>query len=323
MSVERAFRRTRDDLARAGIDTASLDARLLVCRAAAISHSSFIADPGRPLSRRAQHSLADMVRDRCRRRPLAYILGEKEFWGRPFYVTADTLVPRPDSETLVAAALEEAAVLRRAGRSGELRILDLGTGSGCLLITLLAEIKGAFGVAIDRSPAALRIARANAERHGLSASAVFVCGSWTQAIAGRFDLIVTNPPYIATAAIAGLAPEIAVHEPHGALDGGSDGLDAYRTILPDMAALLRPGGCLAMELGDTQAGPVAALIGETGLVRSDGHIRFHRDLTGASRCIVATMPGDVHLNYKKGLEKQGRGVNFRSGIRGEAPQAPS
>lgn len=317
ISVTDAFRQTRTALDGAGIDTAALDARLLVCQAAEISHASFIADPDHLLSQDERAALAALLARRCDHQPLAQILGQKEFWGRSFAVTPDVLIPRPDSETLVTAALEQASRWRQSRPADELRILDLGTGSGCLLLTLLAELGAGFGVGVDRSPAALDIARANARRHGLGANTAFFCGNWAQSLSGTFDLIVANPPYIATAQIATLAPEVGVHEPHGALDGGADGLDAFRALLPGLDALTGPGSVVVMEFGAGQADGVAGLLRDEGLAGTDDEIFFSRDLTGRRRCVVVAMAGIVHLDCKKGLEKQRGGVTFPSEIRGE------
>jgi release factor glutamine methyltransferase len=189
-------------------------------------------------------------------------------------VSRDTLIPRPDSETLIRAALKTA-------RRPPERVLDLGTGTGCLLLSLLQAFPGAFGIGTDRNLGAVRLARANAVRNGLVAQASFVQADWTDAIQGRFDLVVSNPPYIPAADIVGLMPEVALHEPRAALDGGTDGFDAYRAIVPRLPGLLGADGFAVLEVGAGQAGPVAAMARAVGL-RAAAHL----DLAAIPRAIV-------------------------------------
>ncbi|MBU6426457.1 MAG: peptide chain release factor N(5)-glutamine methyltransferase, partial [Rhodospirillales bacterium] len=194
------------------------------------------------------------------------------FWGLDFLTSPATLIPRPDTETLVAAALEH--------RPAPSTILDLGTGTGCLLLACLHEYPGAFGVGVDLNPHATRLARRNAQRLGLGNRAAFLTGSWAGALNHRFDLVLSNPPYIESADIAGLMPEVAAYEPAAALDGGADGLGAYVAILADLGRILAPDGTAVLELGAGQAKSVCELGFTAGLEYS-----LHRDLSGVERAI--------------------------------------
>jgi release factor glutamine methyltransferase len=233
-----------DLLKDAGIDTARLDARLFVGAATGESAAGLIARPERLLSAQESDLLSAMTARRCAREPMAHILGRREFWSLDFEVSADVLTPRPDSETLIEAASQ---YVPAAGQS--FRVLDLGTGSGCLLLALLHEYPAASGVGVDISPAAIALAGRNAERLGLDARSSFMVGDWTASITGRFDIVMSNPPYIASHEIEDLEPEVVRYEPRGALDGGGDGLDAYRALLPRMPEILAPGGTVLFELG--------------------------------------------------------------------------
>jgi release factor glutamine methyltransferase len=221
-----------------------------------------------------------LIARRTQREPLAFILGRREFWSLDFSVSAATLVPRADSETLVEATLADFA-----GRSPPTRVLDLGTGTGCLLLAVLHEFPGAFGVGVDIAPAAAALAAGNAERLGFASRSAFLCGDWTAALAGRFGLILSNPPYIAGAAIRSLMPEVSRYEPPAALDGGPDGLQAYRRIIPALPALLVPDGVAILELGHGQAEAVAAIAATAGF-GSD----LRNDLGGTARAIVLRRP---------------------------------
>jgi release factor glutamine methyltransferase len=208
---------------------------------------------------------------------MAYILGEREFWSLPFQVGPAVLVPRPESETVVEAALEQIG-----DRAAPLRILDLGTGSGCLLLALLSELPQASGLGIDRSAAALAIASGNAERLDLADRAAFREGDWGRDLAGPFDVIVGNPPYVARADAAGLAPEVLVFEPEDALFAGPDGLCAYRALAPDCARLLAEDGFACLEIGQGQGAAVAQILGSHGLRL----VASRPDLAGIERCLV-------------------------------------
>ena len=215
------------------------------------------------------------MRRREAREPLAYVTGVREFRGLEFAVDSSVLVPRPDSETVVEAALARAAPAPR-------RVLDLGVGSGCLLLALLAEWPAAFGVGVDRSPDALALAAANARALGMAARCAFVASDWTAALAGACDVVLCNPPYVRSADIARLAPEIA-WEPRCALDGGADGLDGFRAVTGGAARLLAVDGVAAFEIGDGQASAVGDLMRAAGF----GGVVEHRDLSGAVRCLSA------------------------------------
>jgi release factor glutamine methyltransferase len=256
-----------------GAEEARRDARLLLAEATGWSAARLAASGPDPLPSEARQR-ADLFLDRrAAREPAAQILGRRSFYGRDFRVTADVLTPRPDTETLVEAALAEPFA----------RLLDLGTGSGVLAVTLLAEARGATGLATDVSDAALRVARDNAARHGVFPRLGFAAGDWWGAVPGdaRFDLIVSNPPYVTEAEHAGLAPEITRHEPRIALTPGGDGLGAYRAILNGLARHLSPGGRLVVEIGAAQGQAVRELFVASGLE----DVRIDTDLGGRPRVV--------------------------------------
>lgn len=238
----------------AGIDGAAGDARRLFAHAARVPQGRVTLVLPEAVAPDAAARFEVSVAARCRHRPVSQITGTRAFHGRYFIVTEDVLDPRPDTETLIGAALARPAS----------RILDIGTGSGCLLLTLLAEWPGATGIGTDISALALAVARRNAIRHRLMRRAAFRRTSWAEGVPGPFDLIVSNPPYIAAHEIAGLAPDVREWEPRAALTPGGDGLDAYRAILPQAAARLAPGGAVLLEMAPWQAGDVAALAHESG-----------------------------------------------------------
>lgn len=276
MSRGEALRRIRRAFAQAGLDSPALDGRLLLGAVLGLEAAELLARPEPPLGAAAA-ALEDKVRRRLAREPLARILGEREFWGLPFGLSPETLVPRPDSETVV-----EAALACCPDRTAPLRILDLGTGSGCLLVALLHELCRATGIGLDRSTVALRTAQRNADRNGVGRRAGFVASDWGAALDGRFDLVVANPPYIATPMLAGLAPEVRRHDPGPALDGGPDGLAAYRIILRDGRRLLAPGGTLVLEVGYDQENAVRQLGEDAALLWR----RTVQDLAGHPRAVV-------------------------------------
>jgi len=263
-------------LAAAGVPDPARDARRLAAWAAGLEPAALLtrldAEPDAAETARLETAVAG----RAARRPLSHITGERLFWGRSFRVTADVLDPRPETETIVAEALA-----RPAGR-----ILDLGTGSGCLLVTLLAEWPGAIGTGTDISDAALAVAAGNAARHGVSARARLIRADWFAGVEGVFDLVVSNPPYIAEAEIAGLAPEVRLHEPRTALTPGPDGLAAYRAIASGLAAALSPGGRAILETGAGQAPAVAQILVAAGL----DAVRVLADLDGRGRAVTALRP---------------------------------
>lgn len=245
----------------AGIETAQRDARLLLLDAAQLQHPDLIRAPREQLGVETAEKLAGSVARRLTREPVARILGEWEFWSLPFTLTPATLVPRPDSETVVSAALLALGPRRHASEG--LRILDLGVGSGALLVALLTELKGAVGLGIDLSSEAVDTARFNATRNGVGERARFCVSDWSKAIDvaadGPFDLVISNPPYIADAVLQGLEPEVRLHDPRLALSGGQDGLAAYRAIAAELPGLLADGGVAALEIGSDQAETVSDL----------------------------------------------------------------
>jgi release factor glutamine methyltransferase len=264
----------------AGLDSPELDARILAGHALSLDHSALAASSERPLETEEVVALAELACRRLEREPIARILGMREFWGLALQVTPATLVPRPETETVVEAAL--AAIDAWGPRMRALRILDLGTGTGALLLALLSELPNAFGVATDASLPALQSARGNAERLALASRARFVTCDFGAALGGGFDLVVSNPPYVASGDIAALAPEVR-HDPRLALDGGPDGLACYRAIATDAARLLAPGGHIVVELGLGQEAAVAGFMKAGGLAVSPAR----HDLSGIPRALVA------------------------------------
>jgi release factor glutamine methyltransferase len=277
------LRDTAVALTAAGIDNVRFEARLLLAKATGHSVEELIARGPEPAPAEVIATLRSLTARRVQREPMAYILGEREFWGLPFKVTPAVLVPRPESETLIEAALSLLADRRRAWR-----LLDLGLGSGCLLLTLLRELPQATGVGLEVSAAALEVGQANAEALGVASRAVLLQGDWrkvgwSEGLGGPFDLIVSNPPYIRTEALPRLMPEVSRYEPRPALDGGPDGLDAYRTIGAGACNLLTSGGHLLVEVGQGQASDVVGIFASLGL--SPG-IPW-KDLAGIERVVGA------------------------------------
>jgi release factor glutamine methyltransferase len=267
------------------IDSAELDARMLVGAVLGLDLTGMIAAADRLLTSDQSMRLEDFARRRLAGEPVARILGRKEFWGLPLKLSTATLVPRPDTETVVELALE---MLRASPLPDRvLRIADIGTGSGAILLALLSELPDAFGVGTDISQAALRTASANAAELALNDRAVFVVCDYAAALAEGFDLIVSNPPYIRSAEVAGLAAEVRDHDPRAALDGGADGLDAYRALIPEAARLLRPGGALVVEAGHGQSGPIKGLMTAAGLTHD---MSAKADLAGIPRAVAGRKP---------------------------------
>jgi release factor glutamine methyltransferase len=262
----------------AGVPDPARDARLLLAHAAGVPPERLTLHLDDPLAEPAVARLDAALVARAARQPVSQIVGERLFWGRAFRVTPDVLDPRPETEILVAAALEERFD----------RVLDLGTGSGAILLTLLAERPEAMGLGVDRSPAALNVAEANARALGVSGRCELRISDWLAQVTERFDLIVANPPYLATAEMAALAPETRDWEPAVALAGGADGLDAYRTIAAQAGAHLVPGGRLLLEIGPTQRAAVSALLARAGFA----DIGLRRDFDGRDRVILARSPGE-------------------------------
>lgn len=263
-------------------ESAEPDARLLLGEVLGLDLTGLMLAANRVISDDEAARLQAFARRRLTGEPVARILGVREFWGLPLHLNAETLVPRPDTETVIEAALDIIRAERR--RDDPLRIADLGTGSGAILLALLSELPNAFGIGTDISLKALRTARDNAGQLGFAARARFVACDYASALADGFDLIVSNPPYIRSADIATLAVEVRDHDPRRALDGGPDGLDAYRVIAPAAARLLGPDGIFILELGHDQGDPVADLVMASGLTLS-GPPRH--DLSGIRRALTA------------------------------------
>jgi release factor glutamine methyltransferase len=285
VTLRTAFASAVRMLRQAKIETPELDARLLLCHATGLGHEAYVAKRDDELDHEAAARFGSYVERRLDGEPVSRIVGVREFYGRPFRIDASTLDPRADTETLIEAAL--ATVDRRGLRESPLKLLDLGTGSGCILITLLAELPKASGVGIDVSVPALQLARTNAQALGVGARASFVAGDWLEGIGQAFDLVVANPPYIASGDIAGLSREVGAHDPWAVLDGGADGLAAYRRIAPRTREILRQGGTILLETGADQAEAVLNLLVEAGLGVETGHCLWH-DLGQRPRVVAAT-----------------------------------
>ena len=262
-----------------GIETPELDARVLIGHALGLDHAGVAAADQRRLATAEENALAALGERRLNHEPVARILGQKEFWSLPLRLNEATLVPRPETETVVEAAL--AAIDSRGARADKLRIADLGTGSGALALALLAELPEAFAVGTDVSVRALVAARDNARRLGFLRAAFVAC-SMADALRGPFDIIVSNPPYIASDDISALAPEVRDFDPRLALDGGGDGLDGYRAIAAGIRKILEPGGFLVVELGIGQVEPATALFAAAGLAPQPPRA----DVSGTPRALV-------------------------------------
>jgi release factor glutamine methyltransferase len=265
------------------IQTPELDARLLLCHAAGLSHEGYVVRLEEAFAPDAAARFGTYVERRLAGEPVSRIIGVREFYGRPFRIDASTLDPRPDTETLIEAAL--ALIEQDEMREKPLKLLDLGTGSGCILITVLAELPKASGVGIDLSLPALLLARANAQTLEVGDRASFFVSDWLEAISDTFDVVAANPPYLSAAEMAALATEVRDHDPKGALDGGPDGLSAYRRIAPQVRKVLRRGGIALFEIGPGQAEAVLRLLAAAGLA-AEGQCLW-QDLSGRPRVVGA------------------------------------
>jgi release factor glutamine methyltransferase len=284
-TAQAAIRRLTAEFNRQGLTSASLDARLLVLNACGLTHEAYIMNADRALTPVEAEAIDAMRRRRLNGEPVSRIVGCREFWGLDFLISEAVLDPRPDTETLVQAAL---TIIREAGlEDDEFRLADLGTGSGCILLSLLSELPRATGVGLDISGEALAVAARNAERLGLASRARFVAGNWCDALPDDFaDMIVTNPPYIGTEAIGGLAPEVRLHDPRQALDGGQDGLDAYRAIAASSLRAVKPGGWILLEAGAGQAAAILSIFEDSQWRNHMAHRRIERDLNGMDRVVA-------------------------------------
>jgi release factor glutamine methyltransferase len=284
LTIAAARRNLARQFSNTGLDAPDLDARILVGHALRLDHAALAAQADRRLTDAEAAAIAALARRRLNREPVVRIVGTREFWGLPLALNADTLVPRPETETVVEAAL--AALGDARGRA--LRVADLDTGSGALLLALLSELPAAHGVGTDISVAALGCARSNAAVLGLADRASFVACDHGAALGGAalgggFDLVVANPPYVASGDIAGLQPEVRDFDPRRALDGGSDGLAAYRAIAGDARRLLAPHGLLVLELGAGQLVAVGSLTAAAGLAPAGA---CRSDLSGVPRALA-------------------------------------
>lgn len=258
-------------------ETASLDARLLLQYVLSITHEEWVANPERMLDPKQAVQYHELVEKRVESVPLAHLTESREFWGLNFKVTSATLDPRADSETVVEAVLQ-----RIENHEAPLKIFDLGTGTGCLVLSLLSELPNAHGVAIDKCAEALKVATENAARLGLENRVQFLHASWEEKMEGAYDIIVSNPPYIPSLGIDSLMPEVSRYEPRLALDGGPDGLDCYRAIFSRLAGWLKPGGMAAFEMGYGQLPSLISLATHHGF-RMEA---MRKDMQGTPRCII-------------------------------------
>ena len=267
----------RQRLKNASIDNPDLDIRLLVCHALKLDRVAIINQMERPITAPELNRLSILIECRARHTSVARLMGEREFWSLPFGLNEATLEPRPDSETLVESTLK----LLGSRRNEALRLLDLGTGTGCLLLSLLHELPNATGLGIDLAPRAVEQATRNAERLNLAGRITFRIGNWLENIEEDFDVIISNPPYIRHDDIATLMPEVREHDPLLALDGGDDGLAPYRHLIPELRGRLNPGGIVVFEVGKGQAPDVQNMLESTGLV-----VSVYKDLGGIERCVI-------------------------------------
>ena len=281
-----AFEQACLQLLEAGVREPRLDVRLLIAHVTGSDTASVFGFPERRLGKGQVRELNQLVKRRIDREPMAHILGTREFWSLPFSVTRDTLVPRPDSETLIEAVLQHFSDTTKK-RS----ILELGTGSGCLLLALLSEFPNANGTGVDRSDAALEVAERNAKALKLDHRASFVNGNWADAIKDQYEIVISNPPYIPSDEIQNLDADVALFEPMSALDGGADGLDSYRIIVAQIHRVMAEEAYIFLETGTGQAPAVADMIEASGMQVID----IKKDLSGIERCVVgaAKFPDDV------------------------------
>jgi release factor glutamine methyltransferase len=286
-TLQEALRQATAALRRAGVDGAGNDARRLLAAALGLAEAQLLSRPERALSPAEAERFDGFIARRTAREPVSRILGVRDFYGRSFAISPATLDPRPDSETLIEAVL---ALVHTERQGAPLRILDVGTGSGCLLLTLLSELPAATGVGTDISADALEIARRNADRLGVAGRCQWLAADALDGVAGPFDILVCNPPYIPSAEISGLEPEVRLFDPRTALDGGADGLQFLYRLLPRIRDVI-PGGWIVLEVGRGQADAVVGLLTSCRAGIDPGNIRVLRDLDGRPRCVAAA-PGN-------------------------------
>ncbi len=278
------MRSARDRLEAVGVGTASLDARMLLLDGLSLPHSVIVAEPNFAINDEELERLEAMLSRRLAREPVSRILGWREFYSRKFEINPHVLDPRPDTEVLVETALTQAD--QQFGAEYACRFLDIGTGSGCIAVTLLAERPGWTGCATDISSDALEVARTNAAKHKVSDRLEVKETAWASGVKGPFDLVVSNPPYIAVEEMGSLMPEVQNHDPALALAAGADGLDAYREILGTARDFLAPGGMMILEIGAAQADRVCSLAVDTGLIAQDHQMQKFCDLAGHVRVLM-------------------------------------
>jgi release factor glutamine methyltransferase len=275
-TLVKAWTRARERLKSAGVDSPAIDARLLLEAAAGVTRSQIVLDPYRTLTPQQCETFEGYLERRASREPISHILGRKGFWKIMLAVTKDVLTPRPDTEVIVDSVLGAFDAHRR------FTILDLGVGSGAILLSILAERPNARGLGVDISEEALAVARENAANLGLEAQVALLRGDWTDGLSDQsFDVVVANPPYIASHELSSLDPEVRDHEPRLALDGGEDGLDAYRRLAPEILRVLKPDGVFAVEIGWNQSEAVEALFRAAGAL----DVRTRKDLANRDRVV--------------------------------------
>jgi len=277
LTLVKAWTAAKDRLKDAGVDQPSIDARLMLEVAANVSRTEIVTDPYRELTAEQEATLEDYLTRRARREPVSHIIGRKGFWKILLQVNKNVLTPRPETEVIVDE------VLKAFPEAMHFNMLDLGVGSGTILLAVLAERPAAKGLGVDASDEALAVARDNAASLDLNTRAAFLHGDWTAGLGdASFDLVVSNPPYIPTADIDTLEPEVRDHEPRLALDGGADGLDAYRLLAPEILRVLKPGGMFAVEIGFDQSKAVEALFRQAG----GQEVRTVKDLSTHDRVVT-------------------------------------
>jgi release factor glutamine methyltransferase len=283
MTIAATIHQARLRLAAAGIDTAALDARLLVAHALQLTREEMLREEARALTAIEAAAVGALIARRAAREPVSQILGKRGFWRDEFLVTQDVLTPRPESEVMI-----EALLALRPERERAYQMLDLGTGSGCLLLSALREYPASHGTGVDASAAALNVARANAEALQLEKRAQFLYSDWCAALTKNFraDIVLTNPPYIPAGEIATLAPEVKNYDPSLALDGGDDGLECYRKIFSQLSLYLSPHALILAEVGATQAQDVAEIGRTSGMKLS----KIFPDLAGIARIVAFQLP---------------------------------